>query len=97
MSSRIGNVQFFSIALPRYVVLPMFFRSAILQSETYNQPFEKSQDLNVLSVAVLKQRFTRELGKALSRMLTGSGQNKEISINLNGTGALQFYSVQSLR
>lgn len=69
MSSRIGNIRFFSIALPRYVVRRSAFNKATLQTGNTKKQFEKSQDLNVLSVEILKQRFGKELGAALSRML----------------------------
>ena len=58
----------FAIALPRYEVTRPRFTSGEVLNNNLRSEFEKVQDLNKLSVALLKQRFVRELGIALSRL-----------------------------
>lgn len=64
----LNNLQMFAIVLPRYEVTRPRFTSGEVLNNNLRSEFEKVQDLNKLSVALLKQRFVKELGIALSRM-----------------------------
>jgi hypothetical protein len=67
-SIKLSDIKMFAIALPKYNYRPLRYMEANITTGTDTFVVEKTQDVAELAQQTLKQRFAKELGKALSRM-----------------------------
>ncbi len=97
----LSKFQSLRITFPKYVPSPLFYTSATASVNGYDSRLEKAEDVNELAIATLRQRFTKEMGTALSRLLVkkiaeytvmGNGKN---DLRDGIAGAIQLYSLFS--
>lgn len=62
------DMQVFAIALPKYIASPLPYQQGNILAGNGSYSFEKAQDINVLAVQTLRERYLKELATALSRM-----------------------------
>jgi hypothetical protein len=65
---RLGDLQFLSIALPKYVAQPLFYEDASIQVNGQSFIPEQAQNINELAFATLRERWLKELSKTLTRL-----------------------------
>lgn len=66
--SSLNNLQFFRVALPRYIERPVYFQQAELKTEGVTQEMYLCEDVNKIAYKSLQQRMNLELSKALLRV-----------------------------
>ena len=64
----LSDMQVFAIALPKYIPSALPYQQGKIISGNNSYSFEKAQDINVLAVQTLRERYLKELATALSRM-----------------------------
>ena len=106
---RSASVQSLRVTYPVYVAKPSYFKTAQLSDTLGSVTFEKAEDINVLAVKTLDQRFAKEMGKTLSRLAVkksaeyilsesgkNAGKNGKDDALLTGLGyGMQLYSLLS--
>lgn len=101
-SVELSDIKIFSIALPQYIQQRPYYMKGNLIADSINYTLEKAQDIGVIAQQSLKQRFIKELGKALSRMALKKlaeaiAEKKENKSDLESvlTDALSLYNLLS--
>lgn len=64
----LNGLQFFRVALPRYIERPVYFQQAELVTGELTQPIYLWEDVNKIAFKSLQQRMNLELSKALLRV-----------------------------
>lgn len=107
--SGLNGVHSIRAALPRYTSSPPFYNEAYVKLDNETLYFEKAEDINVLAVETLKQRYVKEVGKTLTRLAVkktaeyalkesakGSGKDGKDNVLLESLGfGVQLYSLLS--
>lgn len=87
---KIENLRSFRVAFPRYVEQPTRYHSATVSLNGDTYILEKTEDINAIAFATLKERFLKEAGVTLGRLLvkkmaemaarpqSDSAKNKEV-------------------
>lgn len=105
----LNGVSSLRATFPKYVAQPSYYSSATLSNAADSVSFEKTEDINELAFATLRQRFVKEMTKTLSRLAVkksaeyllkasskGSGKNGQNNTLLEGLGfGMQLYSLLS--
>jgi len=85
-STSLNDIHSVHIALPKYVSKAPYYTDAEIQLDSSVYYFEKAEDIDVLAVTTLKQRFTKELGKTLTRLAVKKGAEYVLKEAAKGTG-----------
>lgn len=64
----LAQMEFFRVALPRYIERPTYYLDATLQVSDHAYPLYLLEDVNKIAFKSLQQRMTLELSKALLRV-----------------------------
>jgi hypothetical protein len=56
------------VAFPKYLEQPVYYTNAVASINNTQYHFENAEDINDLAFATLKERFPKEMAKALSRL-----------------------------
>lgn len=65
----LSDLRSFRVAFPRYVEQPMYYRSATVTLNDQKYSLEQAQNINALAFTTLKERFLKEMGTALARLV----------------------------
>jgi hypothetical protein len=66
--SELSDLEFFRVAVPRYVERPLYFTSALVETTEGQYPLHLAQDVNRVAFKCLQDRMSLELGKSLLRV-----------------------------
>ncbi|NML20034.1 hypothetical protein HHL16_04070 [Pseudoflavitalea sp. G-6-1-2] len=66
---KLADLRSFRVAFPRYVEQPMFYRNATATLNGKQFTLEKAENINALAFTTLRERFLKEMGVALSRLV----------------------------
>lgn len=66
---KLADLRSFRVAFPRYVEQPMFYRNATVTLDGQQFALEKAENINALAFTTLRERFLKEMGVALSRLV----------------------------
>lgn len=100
---KLADLQTFRLAYPRYALQDLGYTTGSITADSTQRTFEKAEDINVIAQSILKERFLKEAGLALSRLLVkklaelavkGNDDEKDDTRKVVA-GALQLYSLLS--
>ena len=66
---KLADLRTFRVAFPRYVEQPMYYRNATATLNDQKFVMEKAENINALAFTTLRERFLKEMGIALSRLV----------------------------
>lgn len=73
------HFEAFRVAFPKYVEQPLYFTNANIQLDTtLSVTMEKVEDVNQLAFRTLQERFLKEMGLALTRLVVKKLAEKQI-------------------
>lgn len=66
---KLADLRSFRVAFPRYVEQPVYYRSASISLNNQQYSLEKAENINALAFTTLRERFLKEMGTALGRLV----------------------------
>ncbi|WP_255501661.1 COG3014 family protein [Olivibacter sp. SDN3] len=84
--SSLNDVHTIRATLPRYISSAPYYSEARVEVDNETLYFEKAEDINVLAVETLKQRYTKEIGKMLTRLAVKKTAEYVLKESAKGTG-----------
>lgn len=66
---KLSDLRSFRVAFPKYIEQPPYYRDAMLTVNNKDYTFEGAEDVNTIAFSTLKERFLKEMGIALSRLV----------------------------
>lgn len=66
---KLDDLRSFRVAFPRYVEQPTYYRSASISLNNQQYSLEKAENINALAFTTLRERFLKEMGTALGRLV----------------------------
>jgi uncharacterized protein len=67
---KLASIRTFSLSLPTYQVQYLQPKNILVSNDSVNYKTELAQNINSVTVNVMKERFLKEMGNALARQLT---------------------------
>jgi hypothetical protein len=75
---RLGNLEIFRVAFPKYIERPVYFNQAELVIDNKKISLQKAEDVNAIAFKCLQERMNLELSKALIRLALKKATESEV-------------------
>ncbi len=90
-----GHFEAFRVAFPKYVEQPLYYAGASIQRDSTPQvQMEKVEDVNRLAFSTLQERFMKELGLVLTRLVIKKLAEQQIKKENASLPTIHYSSLQ---
>ncbi|MCB0495635.1 MAG: hypothetical protein KDC79_05840 [Cyclobacteriaceae bacterium] len=83
----LSGITWIRAVFPKYVERPLYYKSAIVSTETESRPLSLLEDVNAVSFKVLEERMFWEFSKSLLRVALKQAAAAQVSKDNEGLGS----------